>query len=104
MMQEMVRLNENWKNRYDFNREMGIGVNTGEVFLGNNGSLERMEFTVIGDTVNKASRFSGLAKGRQILATCGARDLLGPEFEVRQPPSTKVKGKTEEVEVFEVEY
>jgi adenylate cyclase len=83
---------------------MGIGINTGEVFLGNIGSPERMEFTVIGDTVNTASRFSGLAQGRQILATRSARDLLGPDFEVRQLPSTKVKGKAEEVEVFEVLY
>jgi len=63
-----------------------------------------MEFTVIGDTVNTASRFSRLAKGRQILATRSSRDHLGPDFEVRQLPSTRVKGKAEEMEVFEVVY
>ncbi len=104
MMREMVRLNEKWKSQYGFNMEMGIGVNTGEVFLGNIGSPERMEFTVIGDTVNTASRFSGLAKGRQILATRSARDRLGSKFELRQLSSTRVKGKAEEVEVFEVVY
>ena len=56
------------------------------------------------ETVNAASCFSGLAQGRQILATRSARDRLGPEFEVRHLPSTKVKGKAEEVEVFEVVY
>jgi adenylate cyclase len=76
----------------------------GEIFLGNIGSLERTEFTTIGDTVNTASRFSGLAKGRQILATRSARERLGAQFEVRQHPSAKVKGKAEEVEVFEVVY
>ena len=63
-----------------------------------------MEFTVIGDTVSTASRFSRLAKGRQILATRSSQDLLGPDFEVRWLPSTKVKGKAEEVNVFDVMY
>ena len=104
MMREMVHLNEKWKDQYGFNMEMGIGINTGEVFLGNIGSPERMEFTVIGDTVNTASRFSGLAKGRQILATAETRKLLGPKFPVNQLSSTRVKGKSEEVDVFEVLY
>jgi class 3 adenylate cyclase len=63
-----------------------------------------MEFTVIGDTINTASRFSGLAQGRQILATRSARDRLGLGFDLQQLPSNKVKGKAEEVEVFEVKY
>jgi adenylate cyclase len=104
MMRELVLLNEKWKDRYGFKMEMGIGINTGEVFLGNIGSPERMEFTVIGDTVNTASRFSSLAKGRQILATRSARERLGAEFQITQLPSTRVKGKAEEVEVFEVVY
>jgi adenylate cyclase len=104
MMQEMFRLNEKWKRQYGFNMEMGIGINTGEVFLGNIGSPERMEFTVIGDTVNTASRFSGLAKGRQILATRSARERLGAEFQITQLPATRVKGKAEEVDVYEINY
>ena len=104
MMREMVRLNEKWKNHYGFNMEMGIGINTGEVFLGNIGSPERMEFTVIGDTVNTASRFSGLAKGRQILATRSTRERLDPGIVINQLPPAKVKGKAEEVEVFEISY
>jgi adenylate cyclase len=104
MMREMVELNKKWRNKYGFNMEMGIGINTGEVFLGNIGSPERMEFTVIGDTVNTASRFSGLATGRQILLTRTTRDHLGPDLNIKPLPSTKVKGKAEEVEVFEIVY
>jgi adenylate cyclase len=104
MMKEMIRLNERWENRYGFNMEMGIGVNTGEVFLGNIGSPERMEFTVIGDTVNTASRFSGLAKGRQILVTRATLSGLGPDFSYTILPPAWVKGKTAELEVFEIRY
>ena len=104
MMREMVHLNEKWKTQYGFNMEMGIGINTGEVFLGNIGSPERMEFTVIGDTVNTASRFSGLAKGRQILVTRETRNRLGNDFKINQLPLAKVKGKAEEMEVFEITY
>jgi class 3 adenylate cyclase len=63
-----------------------------------------MDFNVIVETVNAASCFSGLAQGRQIPATRSARDHLGSDFEVRQLPSAKVKGKAEEVEAFEVVY
>jgi adenylate cyclase len=104
MMNEMVKLNQKWKDRFGFTMEMGIGINTGEVFLGNIGSPERMEFTVIGDTVNTASRFSGLAKGRQILATKETRERLGNEFRINDLPPAKVKGKTQEVAVFEIVY
>jgi adenylate cyclase len=104
MMRGMVQLNEKWRSQYGFTMEMGIGINTGDVFLGNIGSPERMEFTVIGDTVNTASRFSGLARGRQILVTRTTRDLLGNQRPVIPLPSTRVKGKATEVEVFEIIY
>lgn len=104
MMREMGRLNEKWKNQYGFNMEMGIGLNTGAVFLGNIGSPDRMEFTVIGDPVNIASRLSGLAKGHQILITRATRERLGAEVKINQLPLTRVKGKIEEVDVYEVVY
>jgi len=104
MMRRLPELNRHWETRYAFYMNIGIGVNTGEVFLGNIGSPERMEFTVIGDVVNVASRFSGLAKPGQVLVTKETRGLLGPDVRIRAHPPASVKGKTGKLEVFEIVY
>lgn len=102
MMKRLPSLNEQWMKNYGFTINIGIGINTGEVFLGNIGSPERMEFTVIGDTVNVASRFSGLAKPGQILMTRETFACLGPDIKYKELPPSEVKGKTGKLEVFEV--
>jgi class 3 adenylate cyclase len=103
MMKRMPGLNEKWQREFDgFNMKIGIGINSGEVFLGNIGSPERMEFTVIGDTVNVASRFSDLAKPGQILLTQEAMELLSPDFSTQELSSSEVKGKSGILKVFEV--
>lgn len=102
MMKRLPFLNEQWMKKYGFTINIGIGLNTGEVFLGNIGSPERMEFTVIGDTVNVASRFSGLAKAGQILMTKETFACLGPDIKYKELPPSEVKGKTGKLEVFEV--
>jgi len=102
MMQRLPELNERWLEKYGLKMEFGIGLSTGEVFLGNIGSPERMEFTVIGDTVNVASRFSGLAKPGQILMTRETLNCLDRSLEWRELPPTEVKGKTGKLEVFEL--
>ncbi len=102
MMQAMPALNRRWAERYGgFTMEMGIGINSGEVFLGNIGSQERMEFTVIGDTVNVASRFSGIAGAGQVLLTRASADQAGAAASLRPLPAAKIKGKAEMLEVFE---
>jgi adenylate cyclase len=101
-MRKLVELNESWSRRYGFTMNIGVGISTGEVFLGNIGSPERMEFTVIGDSVNVASRFSALANPGQILLTREARQRLGDSVRCVQLPSTQVKGKALPMEVFEV--
>ncbi|HLG19601.1 MAG TPA: adenylate/guanylate cyclase domain-containing protein, partial [Bdellovibrionota bacterium] len=102
MMQRLPALNERWLQKYGLKMEFGIGLSTGEVFLGNIGSPERMEFTVIGDTVNVASRFSGLAKPGQILMTREVVDALGPDVTFNALPLAEVKGKSEKLEVFDL--
>jgi len=104
MMKELSSLNERLKNKYGFRVDIGIGINTGEVFLGNVGSPERMEFTVIGDTVNIASRFSDVAKAGQILITKETFASLGEDIRHKELPPTEVKGKAGKLEVFEIVY
>jgi class 3 adenylate cyclase len=104
MMKELSSINERWMNQYGFRMDIGIGINTGEVFLGNIGSPERMEFTVIGDTVNIASRFSDIAKAGQILITKETLAGLTPDIEYKELPPTEVKGKTGKLKVFEIVY
>jgi adenylate cyclase len=104
MMKELSSLNEKWKSQYGFQMDIGIGINTGEVFLGNIGSPERMEFTVIGDTVNIASRFSDIAKAGQILITKETLASLGSDIRHEELPPTEVKGKSGKLKVFEIVY
>ncbi len=87
--------------------EVGIGIHTGMLMLGTIGAAERMEGTVISDTVNLASRLEGITKmfGASI-AISGASLRRIPNFETRYNlrllGNLQVKGKLQSVEVFEV--
>ncbi len=104
MMKHLPELNERWKKKYNLTMGVGIGINRGEVFLGNVGSPERMEFTVIGDTINVASRFSGLARNGQILVTKSVKESLDSSIECVTLPPSEIKGKAKRIEVFKIIY
>ena len=104
MMKRLPILNEKWEKEYELTLGIGIGINSGEAFIGNVGSPERMEFTVIGDTVNVASRFSMLARAGQILITKATLSSLDSNIKYVELSPSEVKGKTKKLEVFEIVY
>lgn len=104
MRERLSELNKSWQRVGKPMVEIGVGLNTGRVIVGNMGSERRFDYTVIGDDVNLASRLEGLTKyyGVGILVSEATKKLLGDRFVTRQLDKVAVKGKKEAVKIFEV--
>jgi PAS domain S-box-containing protein len=82
--------------------EMGIGIHTGQVVLGNIGSPERMKYGVVGRHVNLTSRIQSYTTGGQILTTDVTRREAGPGLKLGKQTAIKAKGIEHPVTVCEV--
>lgn len=82
--------------------KVGVGVNTGEMNVGNKGSEFRVDYTVLGDSVNLGSRLEGLTKVYGVDIIIGeATKFEVPEYEYRELDLVKVKGKDKPVAIYE---
>lgn len=104
MREDLAQLNELRKSRGQPVLKIGMGLNTGPLIAGNIGSDEKMEYTVIGDAVNLASRIESMTKeyGTDLLISKSVYQQVKDRFSFEVGGATKVKGKTEAIEVFKV--
>ena len=96
----------------DFNRDdaskgipelqMGIGLNTGSVIVGNIGSEKRMKYGVVGDTVNMAARAESFTVGGEILVAEGTYEAVGSSAVFRGPFEVRAKGKKDPMRLYAV--
>jgi len=100
MMRFLETANEGWKEKYDVEIRLGIGVNSGEAIVGNIGSDKRMEYTVIGDVVNVAARLEAIALPNQVLVAASTRDLTGDAFALTKLGDRRLTGRKTETAVY----
>ena len=104
MQTELARLNEELTEQGLPKINIGIGINTGPCLVGNMGSDQRFDYSVIGDAVNLASRLESSSKtlGKTLVISentrCGIEHIFPFEF----IDSITVKGKTEPIKVYTV--
>jgi adenylate cyclase len=104
MQQTMVRLRAVWKERGMRELHMRIGLNTGPAVVGNMGSRTRMDYTMMGDTVNTAARFEGANKqyGSSVMIGSLTYEESKHAIEARELDLINVVGKKEPVPIYEL--
>ena len=102
ILEATAAINEKYKDRYQKEIAVGIGINCGDAIVGNIGSIMRMDYTAIGDAVNIASRLESKAKPGQILVSESVVTALGEKANVEFLGDLSLKGKSKTVSTYEL--
>lgn len=104
MQKRLKFLREKWNNEGRPQLRARIGINTGEVIVGNMGSRDVFDYTVMGDPVNLGSRLEGANKfyGTYIMISEFTHEFVKDEFHARELDLIRVKGKEQPIKVFEL--
>ncbi len=104
MQKKLHQLRNNWAKRGVPELHARIGINTGEVIVGNMGSRDVFDYTVMGDHVNLGSRLEGANKffGTSIMISQYTYDIVKDDFLTRPLDLIRVKGKKKPIEVYEL--
>ena len=104
MLKKVEYLREKWMHEGKPKIEIGVGINTGEVFVGNIGTENRMEYTVIGDTVNLASRIEHYNKvyKTNLLVSASTYAHIAAIADVIKISEVQIRGKSKKMNIYEV--
>ena len=104
MLLKVKELQKKWAAEGKPKIDIGIGINTGEVFVGNIGSVNRMEYTVIGDTVNLASRLESYNKiyKTKMLISSSTYEATKSILDVIKISNVEIRGKSHKMDIYEV--
>ncbi|MDC0335934.1 adenylate/guanylate cyclase domain-containing protein [Pseudodesulfovibrio sp.] len=99
---KLDELNEMFIEKYGFTIAVGIGIHSGPVRVGNMGSADLFDYTLIGDNVNLASRLEGLTKyyGQKLVVSQTIVDACKDKYTFRILDSVRVKGKEEPITIY----
>jgi len=101
MLAGLDELNEDFRRRFGVEVKIGIGLHCGRVRVGNMGSADLFDYTLIGDNVNLTSRLEGLTKyyGQKLIVSQAVREACGDAYAYMELDAVRVKGKHEPITI-----
>jgi len=105
MQKKLSHLNNKWEAQGLPRIRMRVGLNSGPAIVGNMGSRQRMDYTMMGDTVNTAARLEGVNKlyNTYSMISQTTRQALDKTFTTREIDTVKLVGKSESVTIYQLQ-
>ncbi len=104
MRNQLSILNDKYKDKFNWEIRVGIGINSGEVIAGNLGSDDKINYAITGDTVNTGKRIESITKDEpnRILVSESVYEKVKEKFITESLPEIELKGKKNKINVYEI--